>query len=231
MSTATYNLDRKTAARMLGISLRTLDRYVSSSKVGHIKSSGRTWLSAEDVRRLMSAEPSHQDTYNQYVSWRETRAPKPETFDSSLSQDETRHEETQASYTEPQAFKSSSTYSDINSKSYKELYYETKIEIEDKEGLLDQFRQKILQLETTIKQMVPLLELQKQKKMLSQNNQRYADHIHKLEGIYKKKAADLKHEICIKDHEIEVERFNKAIFAVILFLVLLLQPIFWFLSN
>jgi hypothetical protein len=223
MAVNTYNLDRKTVSRMLACSLRTVDRYVSSGKIGFVKNSGRTWLSAEDVRALMSATPSQEDTYNEYVSWRETPKTNQATRGPKMSQDSDFAHETE--YIPPHSHQSDTSLS------YKQLYLETKTELEEKEGAIENLKIQLAKIEASLKQMVPLFELQKQRKLLSQNNQRYADHIRKLEEIYKKKASNLKHEISIKEHEIEVERFNKSIFAVVLFLVLLLQPVFWFLMN
>ena len=219
MAVNTYNLDRKTVSRMLGCSLRTVDRYVSSGRIGFVKNSGRTWLSAEDVRALMTSSPTQEDTFKEYVSWRETESPNKQSNQHFVSQD-----------TPNQNFDANS-YQSNTSLSYKSLYNEAKNEIEEKEQTIQELRTKLIQIEAAIKQMVPLLELQKQKKLLSQNNQRYSEHIRKLEEIYKKRASELKHEISLKEHEVEVERFNKAIFAVVLFLVLLLQPVFWFLMN
>lgn len=223
MAVNTYNLDRKTVSRMLGCSLRTVDRYVSSGKIGFVKNSGRTWLSAEDVRALMTAAPSQEDTYSEYVSWRETPRTNQAPKEPRMSQDSSFSHETE--YIPPHSHQSDTSLS------YKQLYLETKTELEEKESAIENLKIQLAKIEASLKQMVPLFELQKQKKLLSQNNQRYADHIRKLEEIYKKKASDLKHEISIKEHEIEVERFNKSIFAVVLFLVLLLQPVFWFLMN
>jgi len=221
MAVNTYNLDRKTVSRMLGCSLRTVDRYVSSGRIGFVKNAGRTWLSAEDVRALMTSSPTKQDTYNEYVSWREKPGSKQQTNDFHVSQDDNFIPN----------YSSNSPHSSNSSMSYKQLYNELKSEVELKDNEIEQLKLKLMQIETALKQMVPLLELQKQQKLLSQNNQRYAEHIRKLEDIYKKKASELKHEISIKEHEIEVERFNKAIFAVVLFLVLLLQPVFWFMMT
>lgn len=223
MAVNTYNLDRKTVSRMLGCSLRTVDRYVSSGKIGFVKNSGRTWLSAEDVRALMTSSPSQEDTYNEYVSWRETPRSNQTTNSRKVSQDNDFTHETE--FIPPHSHQSETTLS------YKQLYLETKTELEQKEEAIENLKIQLAKIEASLKQMVPLFELQKQQKMLSQSNQRYAEHIRKLEEIYKKKASELKHEISIKEHEIEVERFNKSIFAVVLFLVLLLQPIFWFLMN
>lgn len=223
MSVNTYNLDRKTASRMLSCSLRTVDRYVSSGKIGFVKNSGRTWLSAEDVRALMSGSPSQEETFNEYVSWRETPKTNRRSNTDYMSQD--------SSFSAAQEYIQPETGHSRSSLSYKDLYHESKQELDQKDKAIEELKIQLAKIETTLKQMVPLFELQKQKKLLNQSNERYSQHIRKLEEIYKKRASDLKHEISLKEHEIEVERFNKAIFAVVLFLVLLLQPVFWFLIT
>jgi len=223
MSVNTYNLDRKTVSRMLNCSLRTVDRYVSSGKIGFVKNAGRTWLSAEDVRALMSGAPSQEETFNEYVSWRETPKTNSRSNSDFMSQDR--------GFNHSQEYIPPDPANSRSSLSYKDLYYETKHELDEKDRAIEELKIQLAKIETSLKQMVPLFELQKQKKLLNQSNERYSQHIRKLEEIYKKRAADLKHEISIKEHEIEVERFNKAIFAVVLFLVLLLQPVFWFLIT
>ncbi len=151
MSVNTYNLDRKTASRMLSCSLRTVDRYVSSGKIGFVKNSGRTWLSAEDVRALMSGSPSQEETFNEYVSWRETPKTNRRSNTDYMSQD--------SSFSAAQEYIQPETGHSRSSLSYKDLYHESKQELDQKDKAIEELKIQLAKIETTLKQMVPLFEL------------------------------------------------------------------------
>ena len=44
-----YSIDRKTAAKLLKISIRTLDRYIQADKLSTRKDDGRIWLSKSEI--------------------------------------------------------------------------------------------------------------------------------------------------------------------------------------
>jgi hypothetical protein len=217
-----YNIDRKTAARLLNVSLRTIDRYLATEKLNHIKSRGRVWLSKDEIVKL----------YN------ELNNVKTDSVSGSLWQDDKTDNDTTAVenetdkvyYAETKSKSEKANFSqndDSELPFYKSLYYETKTKLE-------QASIKISQLEAQLATMVPMLEFQRQQKVLQENNNTHKQKVFELEQRNKTESVKLLakiHEkeslLSEKDKEIDTERFNKAIFAVILFFILFLQPILW----
>lgn len=217
-----YNIDRKTASRLLNVSLRTVDRYLASEKLSHIKSKGRVWLSKDEIVSL----------YN------ELNNVKTDTVSGSLWHDDnddtdmsdTKNETDSVYYAEQKTHTENDKEREYDSSElpfYKNLYFETKAKLE--QAVL-----KISQLESQIATMVPLLEFQKQQKLLQESTNSYKQKVVLLEQRNKEESTKLMAEIHEKesllkekDKEINEERFNKAIFAVILFFILFLQPILW----
>lgn len=200
----THTIDRKTACRLLNVSLRTVDRYLSTGRLSHIKNKGRVWLSKEEIVDLYkeltdtgTASLWHDDNVD-----RET--------DNTVITETIEVKETPRDRDETQT----------DTAIYKNLYIETK----DK---LDQATFRIGQLESQLTSMVPLLEYQKQQRLLQQTNDGYKQKLKETETVLLAKIDASEIKIKRKDKEIEAERFNKAIFAVILFLILFLQPILW----
>lgn len=213
-----YNIDRQTASRLLNVSLRTIDRYLASEKLSHVKNKGRVWLSKDEIVQI----------YN------ELHNVKTDTVSGSLWQDDST--DTDMTNEAPETDTDNIYYADTKNKTdssnselpfYKNLYYETKLKLE-------QASLKISQLEAQIVNMVPLLDFQKQQKMLQESTNSYKQRVVELEHKNKVESSKLMAEIHEKesllkekDKEIDTERFNKAIFAVILFFILFLQPILW----
>ena len=55
-----FNVTRELASRLIGKSLRTIDRYLKRGKIRFIKVEGRTWLS-EDVLSLTGSQDFNKD--------------------------------------------------------------------------------------------------------------------------------------------------------------------------
>ena len=47
-----FDIDRKTASRLLKISVRTVDRYVALNRLGHEKREGRIWLDKKEIMKI-----------------------------------------------------------------------------------------------------------------------------------------------------------------------------------
>ena len=47
-----YNIDRKTASKLLKVSMRTVDRYIVAKKVSIEKRDGRIWLDKKEILKL-----------------------------------------------------------------------------------------------------------------------------------------------------------------------------------
>jgi hypothetical protein len=210
-----YNIDRKTASRLLNVSLRTVDRYLSSGKLSHKKISGRVWLSKVEIINLYKELQEAENDTRTDTLWQDDTL---DTDTDKVLYGETRNKE------EAQPIKENT---ETDTVIYKNLYIETKAKFE-------QATFRIGQLESELANMVPLLEFQKQQKQLQETNQSYTRRIQEIEYKGKVQSSHLLSKIeekenilKEKDKEVEIERLNKSIIAVILFVILFLQPVFW----
>lgn len=238
---AKYNIDRQTAARLLNVSLRTVDRYLATGKLSAVRTDGRVWLSNLDIRNMLkgieadmtNSESLHDNTDN-IVDMR-TDSDRQNVIYSDVTErtsrqdhlrDDTRHDNSETE--------------GLNRKAvfYKNLYEETKLELQEKQKMIDHATYRIGQLESQVASMVPLLEFQQQQKMLAEKTAHYE---HEL-GVEKARRKELTTQLIAeiedreaalkgKDKEVAVERLNKSVFAVILFVVLALQPVLWILLR
>lgn len=52
MPKITLNIDRKTASKLLGVSVRTIDRHIRTGKLPAYRENGRIWLNKEEVKNF-----------------------------------------------------------------------------------------------------------------------------------------------------------------------------------
>jgi hypothetical protein len=207
--TSLYSIDRQNAARILGVSVRTVDRYIASGQIRKVKNQGRTWLSNEDIKDMVSANKQTMSdsvassffsasAKDNVASQNVSSEPKVEVLDSERPQKKRGPD---------------------NNLNYKSLYNEAKEELEEKNKRLQQATYKIGQLESQVKSMIPQIEHEKQQKLLAQKVQNmeslFQNEVQKRETATKKLLGELR----IKESELESEKFNKAIFAILLFLI------------
>jgi hypothetical protein len=215
-----YNIDRKTASRMLNVSIRTIDRYLSSGRLESIKNNGRIWISKADVLSL-----SHQQSFDGQDTTRQHR-----------HVDNIADRVRETIVLEPDVMAEIKETSNVDT--FKDLYEKTQNELTEKQSLLDQATYRIAQLEAQIENMVPMLEFKKQQQLLSESADQYMKAVEIEETKRKEMARQLlgelekkKVQIRTKEKELDTERLNKAIFAVILFVILSMQPILWILLK
>lgn len=56
MSKVSTNIDRRTASKILGVSIRTIDRYIRCGKLPAQQENGRIWLSKNDIANVKISE-------------------------------------------------------------------------------------------------------------------------------------------------------------------------------
>lgn len=206
--TTLFNIDRQSAAKVLSVSVRTIDRYIASGEIRKVKTRGRTWLANDDIKRLLSqAGGAKRDTVASH-------------FFPDVSRDDSESEVVSKLRKDPQIKQKEEVLSDNNNLNYKKLYTEAKEELVNKNKKLQQAIYRIGQLETKIKQMVPQIELQKQQKLLQQSNRNYQELINQETQKREVVTRNLLEKIKQTEHELENEKFNKAIFALLLFLII-----------
>ncbi|MBI5413681.1 helix-turn-helix domain-containing protein [Candidatus Peregrinibacteria bacterium] len=73
MSKVTSDIDRKTASKILSVSVRTIDRYIRSGKIAAYQRNGRIWLN----KREIVAFPKSQESFvKQAIDIRNTVQPR-----------------------------------------------------------------------------------------------------------------------------------------------------------
>lgn len=207
--TSLYSIDRQNAARILGVSVRTVDRYIASGQIRKVKNQGRTWLSNDDIKSLVS---QNEKTVSDSV------------VSDFMSQ--TRKEERQTNHVSSQEYRQSEVVNDYIKKdstqdsNYKSLYEEAKEELKDKNQKLQQATYRIGQLESQVKSMIPRLKYEQEQKLLTEKASNmeslFKQEVQKRELVTKKLISELK----VKENELESEKFNKAIYAILLFLII-----------
>lgn len=217
-----YSVDRKNASRLLSVSLRTLDRYVAEKKLSSIKKSGRIWLNEEELLDLKRENEAGDIDVLTNSLWDEIDedAMITETYALNKDNEEEVEELSQVKTKKQDPIRNATTDSVL----YRELYLDAKEKLE-------QANLKIQQLEAQIGTMIPLLEYQKQQRLLQESADLYKKKWDESEKSLLSHIEETEKTIRGKNKEIAEERFNKAIIAVILFVVLFLQPILWILLR
>jgi excisionase family DNA binding protein len=146
-----FTVDRRTASQLLNISERTLDRYIRSGRLDY-KKIGRKVLLSEKALQKLSNEMGQEEAITQ-VDIVE-KAPKVETTKMIKVGDK-----------------------DIFAKTenivYKSLYEKATIEIEKKNDDLRMLNYKLGQIETQMKNTIPMIEFKKTEDSLSKIKQEH----------------------------------------------------------
>ena len=200
-----HNLDRKTASKLLKVSIRTLDRYVKVKKLSSQIVGGRIWLDREEIADFKGR---HE---------RPLEVDKIKLSTSDMSIDNGVDKVDSVEVLNQESVNTVSTRDRKNTQEggvYKKLYLETKEELREKQERLEIANYRVGQLETQVKNSIPMLEY------------------HRENYDKKKREEDLKSKLkestsFIKkiSFQLHLERFNKRIFLVILLITLALQPL------
>ncbi len=219
-----YDIDRKTASRLLKISVRTVDRYISSSKLSHERRDGRIWLDRKEIKQLKAQRrvdnAVDMSTARMSID-KEDIIPVDMSID---SEGNTFHAvESEDGTIEVREMPKKSTQRpnnhsvDEDVEVYKKLYEELKNELREKEQRLEMANYRVGQLEASLKESVPLLD---HKRDLANEQAE--------KGRLRKDLDSQVMELEMTMNNYREERFNKRIYLILLFILLLLQPL-WFL--
>lgn len=197
---ADYILDRNMAARLLKVSVRTLDRYLKDDKLSHVKDDGRIWLSKGEINGFRQARDERRARRILDRSGEDLSVEKATEFVESpvggLSQHVHKEE------------------MNVVESVYKALYEEAKQQLEEQQKRLEGANYKVGQLEAELKNTVPMLEFQQKQVYYLETSE---DMKQRLENTTKKLQEAQK--------QYHMEKYNKYIYLVILFVVLALQPL------
>ncbi len=200
-----YNLDRKTASRLLKVSIRTVDRYIKAKKLSTQVIDGRIWLDKKEIDQLKS----------RYV-----RPGMTEIVDMSIPQVSTddmvdKVDEMEIVNKDNVDFVSTeSKNKKIQNVIYKNLYLELKEEVQEKQERLEIANYRVGQLEAQLKNSIPMLEYHRENYSNKQMEKTLKDAISEQNNVIDRMSVKLKYE-----------KINKGIFLIILLIILSLQPL------
>ncbi|MBL4694802.1 hypothetical protein JKY72_05540 [Candidatus Gracilibacteria bacterium] len=205
MSTAekSYNLDRKVAARLLKVSIRTLDRYVRSKKLSTQLVDGRIWLDKSEVKRLIHGKSRPPD-----VDMSTLNLSTPVYVDKVDNIDKI------------ELVNSDKVDSSELETLFKKMLDEMKIEIKEQQGRLEIANYRVGQLEAQLKNSIPMLEYRQESYEREQREDQLSKKITETSGLLKK--------ISIR---LQDERIKKRVFLLALLFLLALQPLWLIIFN
>lgn len=220
-------IDRKTASRLLKISLRTLDRYRQSGKMTTRIIDNRILLSKSEILDIIQ---SKKDKITSHARHEKNDNLSRDNQDDNMvdSEDmttdgytfvETRHVENAPSSSSPHPPDSRPQDMDII-EMYKRMYEELSSELRKRQDELEGAHYRIGQLEGQLRYSVPLPEHKSEILKLTESTQ-------SLERDVTEKQLRLK-----KIREaLYYETFNKRIYLAVIIALLLIQPLWIYLAN
>ena len=221
-----YNVSRSSAAKLLSVSVRTVDRYLKQGKISFVKTKGRTWLSKEDVRRLFDSElrtdPRRTDNF-----YTETQRDKMQ---------DVRQDGPQFTQSEYRARQESSESVKSNPATNSIVSYQQKY-LQAAEGLKLARRQTfklsryITYLQSKVSQMRPSQDFKSLELRMQSSSRDYSTHLKNLEYSYSAKLKKLNTSIQKKNQQIESEKLNRYALLMILIVLIAMQPVLWLLLR
>lgn len=201
-------IDRKMAARLLKVSIRTVDRYITSKKLSIERNEGRIWLDKKEVQQLRR---------RQQVDRLNVMSTPKESIDKGLSSEVDMAIDSVDRLSTSEPPKKRAQGSNSASNIYKNLYEELREEYRKQQERLEGANYRVGQLESKVSDSVPLLDHQR---LLSEEKAMRFDMEEKVETIRERLEKNIE--------RLSEEITAKRLFAGALFIILLLQPIWFF---
>ncbi len=222
-----YEVDRKTASKMLKVSVRTIDRYIVGNKLSIERRDGRIWL---DRKELMEFKEGRKGNLSRGVSTPVMSMDEEDVIMVDTSIDDNRAVYSQdAEDVAPERRKHrvdidhfkvdtrNRSKSQIDELVYKNLFEQLQEELKEKQDRLEGANYRVGQLEARLKESVPLLDY----------NRALSTERSEKEAIRKNlDAQQFEAEQLL--NALKEEKFNKKVYLIILFILLLLQPLWFF---
>ncbi|MBI95814.1 hypothetical protein CL656_01565 [bacterium] len=199
-----FNVTREVASRLIGKSLRTIDRYLKSGKIRFIKVEGRTWLSREDVLSLAKRSDYITDTSVEKV----------------MSANIDSHSSAKVLTNEIP-----------NENSLELINSDLKLQLEKNKNLLGLALKKIKSLKLELSESINIKEHETKIDLFQENQKKYQSYIKKMDFHYKTKQRKYQSQISTLNHKLDSEKLNKMVIAFILGLILIVQPLILFLLK
>ena len=199
-----FNVTREVASRLIGKSLRTIDRYLKSGKIRFIKVEGRTWLSREDVLSLAKR--------TDYIVDNSIKSNMSADIDTHLSSEVLTNK-----------VEDENSLELVNS--------DLKLQLEKNKNLLSLALKKIKSLKLELSETINIKEHETKIDLFQENQKKYQNYIKKMDFHYKTKQRNYQSQISTLNHKLDSEKLNKMVIAFILGLILIVQPLILFLLK
>lgn len=217
-----YTLNRRDVSQILGVSVRTVDRYISGGKLSIERKSGRIWLDRKEVTKFRNSlrylsAPTHNFDIDNVDT---TRQPV-----YSLATSDTQGAESSRQAQSPKSIEPS-TY-----EVYKQLYEEFKAELKIRQERLEGANYRVGQLEAMIQDYVPKNEHQRLLSVAKEETQRLLGEANTIKLAAQKSLQEerLKHDNL--NQKLKESAADKKIYLILLFILLALQPLWLFLAS
>lgn len=200
-----FGLDRKTAGRLLKVSIRTIDRYIKSKKLSTNVVDGRVWLSKKELEGVREEKS------------RKTAIHRVDMSTSTTSMDNEVDNVDSIELIDQGGVDSVSTKTRKRKTAnavYKKLYLDQKEELHEKQERLEIANYRVGQLEAQVKNSIPMLEYHQERYEVEKREKSLQTKIDEQNSVIKKISTVMKYE-----------KFNKRIFLGILLIILALQPL------
>lgn len=206
-----YKLSREAAGKILGVSVRTVDRYIRANKLSTRISEGRIWLNDEEVKEFKEAKESRH---------------KVDKEDMSTSELSSRHDVDKVDNIEvvgQDIIEKMSTQRKVSkdtTETFKRLYEELKEELKEKQERLEIANYRVGQLEAQVRNSIPMLEYHRENYERQKSENGLKEKLEESTGLIRNLSLKVKYE-----------KFGKRVYVIALLIILALQPLWFFFLN
>jgi len=205
MDNEVFGLDRKTASRLLKVSIRTVDRYIKSKKLSTSVIDGRVWLSKKELEGIR--EEKNRKTATHRVDMSTPAMSIDDGVDNVDRVELIDQGNVDSVSTKTRKRKTANAV-------YKKLYIDQKEELHEKQERLEIANYRVGQLEAQVKNSIPMLEYHQERYQVEKHEKSLQTKIEEQNTVIKKISTVMKYE-----------KFNKRIFLGVLLVILALQPL------
>lgn len=208
-----YSVERKDAAEMLGISLRTLDRYIRSGKFDFRKIDRKVMLNrAElgDLTRKYDILKASENIIHKNIPYTQERKIKR----SIISGDAEESGRVESGRVESERI-------------FQKLYTDILKEMKEQQKRLEGANYRVGQLEAELKNTIPLLEYRTETALQEEKSRQLMEQLKKEEQEIRNIKLTRQEETRRMSHALRMERLNKIAYAIVLCVIVALQPIIW----
>lgn len=250
-SMSTSQIDRKIASRLLNMTVRTVDRYIAAGKLQADKADGRIWLNKKEVLDLKAKRRHNLAIQRIAIPHEPVDMSIDDVYSMSTSNRNGNVQNRAVEKENPSDHYSGNNEKETPAEIYKKLFRELQQELKIRQERLEGANYRVGQLEALVKDSIPRLDhinalneakqlqdnLQKQLHASQQQLHASQDHLQKsiqeAKGIETHLFRNLEQAKLQSENlstQMKTEKSDKRIYLVLLFIILLLQPLWLLLS-